>query len=160
MIKCYVRGLPKVKQNLLNIRDKIVVQAQKAINESADDVLSESRVIVPKDTTNLMNSSFVVGSNYSGRFSISNYTFSDKRKDASRLASEYDKFYSKYVRKAAKRGAKSIVAYVVYSAHYAFLVHEVPKAYKNGSWKYLQGAIQNVSYSIPQKIANSIRIVL
>jgi hypothetical protein len=110
-----------------------------------------------------MNSSFVAAPNYNGKYAVNSFIFDDKRKDAGRIGSDYNKAYRKYLRQSAPKGTNSITQYnakVVYSAYYALEVHEVPKRYNNGNWKYLEMAANNVTYNMINLIANRVSKVL
>lgn len=142
-----VTGIEDVTKRFDVIYTALVDATQKGLDETADDILQDSIDLTPIDTGNLVESAFVVSNN---KRPSAVPTFNNKRKDSGALSAQYSWAVS-YFGSLAKR-FKNPTAYIVYSAYYANIIHEVNRNYNEGQWKFLQTALQNNSALLTRKV--------
>lgn len=142
-----VTGIEDVTKRFDVIYTALVDATQNGLEETAENILQDSIDLTPIDTGNLVESAFVVSNN---KRPSAVPIFNNKRKDSGALSAQYSWAVS-YFGSLASR-FKNPTAYIVYSAYYANIIHEVNRSYNQGQWKFLQTALQNNSALLTRKV--------
>lgn len=132
-----IHGIDKVLRNLNKEIDKIQGKTKLGLRLAALEIKGRAADYTPRDTGNLVNSSYVV---VEGGDTDADGNFVGE--DAGELKAAHQSGLGRA--RGRTRAGKTLRAEVGYTAYYSIFVHEIDKAYRKpgSSWKFLEKAIR------------------